>query len=153
MTQFFDIPAGGRRIAAVCVAILLLAALVTEGADTGSVPAAAAWILSGVLLLAALAVRQDRFAVVAAAGVAVSCVVTGLGIWAAATRSQTTFGLVESGALLLVAVRAARRCRPLRAAALIGAALLALTVIPLRLPASEYTPLLPFALPFRSAER
>ncbi|KUN18780.1 histidine kinase [Streptomyces antibioticus] len=147
MTQFFDVPAGGRRIAAVCAAVVLLAVVGTEGADTGSVPAAVAWSLSGGLLLAALTVRPDRFAGAAATGVATSCLVTGLCIWADA-RSEATFGLVESAALLLVSVRATRRCRPVRAAALTGAALVALTVIPLRLPASEYTRLLPFVDPF-----
>ncbi|PWI19343.1 two-component sensor histidine kinase [Streptomyces sp. Act143] len=147
MTQFFDIPAGGRRIAAVCGAVLLLAAVGTEGADTGSAPATVAWILSGAMLLAALAVRRDRFALVAAAGIAASCLVTGFSIWTDA-RAEATFGLVESAALLLVTVRATRRCRPVGAAALTGAALVALTVIPLRLPASEYTPLVPFVVPF-----
>ncbi|SNX88433.1 signal transduction histidine kinase [Streptomyces sp. TLI_55] len=147
MTQFFDIPAGGRRIAAVCVAVVMLAAVGAEGADTGSVPAAVAWILSGALLLAALAVRRDRFVEVAAAGIAASCLVTGFGIWVGA-RAEATFGLVESAALLLVVVRATRRCRPVRAAALTGAALVALSVIPLRLPTSEWPPLVPFVVPF-----
>ncbi|MEV7080009.1 histidine kinase [Streptomyces sp. NPDC093516] len=146
MTQFFDVPVGGRRIAAVCAAVLPLAVVGTEAAETGSVSMTAAWTLSGALLLASLAVRRDRFAAVAAAGVATSCLATGLTVWAAA-RPETTFGLVEAGALLLVSVRAVRRCPALWATALTVAVVIALTVIPLRLPASEYTPLLPFVVP------
>lgn len=145
MNQLFDVPAGGRRIAAACAAVLLIAAVATEGADTGSVPLAAAWTVSGGLLLAA-AVRRDRFDAVAGAGVLASCLVT-LVTTRVAARPDTTFGLVESCALLLVVVRAARLRPPLRAAALAGGALVALTVILLRLPPSEYRPLVPFVVP------
>ncbi|MER6684822.1 sensor histidine kinase [Streptomyces olivaceoviridis] len=146
MNQLFDVPAGGRRIAAACAAVLLIAAVATEGADTGSVPLAAAWTVAGGLLLAAVAVRRDRFDAVAAAGVLASCLVT-LVTTRVAARPETTFGLVETCALLLVVVRAARLRPPLRAAALAGGALVALTVILLRLPRSEYRPLVPFAVP------
>ncbi|MFB7493455.1 sensor histidine kinase [Streptomyces sp. NPDC056161] len=140
MSQFFDVPAGGtRRIAAVCVAVLLLAAVATEGADTGSVPLAAAWTLSGGLVLAAVAVRRDRFGTVAAAGICASCLVTLVNSRVAA-RPEVTFGTVESGALLLVVVRTVRLRPPLRAAALAGGALVALTVMVLRLPSAEYGP-------------
>jgi signal transduction histidine kinase len=129
-----------------CVAVLLVAAVATEGADTGSVPLAAAWTVSGGLLPAAVAVRRDRFDTVAAAGVLASCLVTLVNTRVAA-RPDTTFGLVETCCLLLVVVRAARLRPPLRAAALTGGALVALTVILLRLPPSEYEPLVPFVVP------
>ncbi|MFF5500017.1 hypothetical protein [Streptomyces aquilus] len=45
-------------------------------------------------------------------------------------------------------VRGGRAGAGRRAAALTGAALVALSVIPLRLPASEYPPLAPFVVPF-----
>ncbi|MEU8718493.1 histidine kinase [Streptomyces sp. NPDC048663] len=137
MNEFFDVPAGGRRIVVVCVVVLLLAATVTEGADTGSVPLAAAWTVSGGLVLAALAVRRERFDAVAAAGVFASLVVTVVNSQASA-RPETTFGVVESAALLLLMVRATRRCPPLRAGALTGGASIAQTVMILRLPSSEY---------------
>ncbi|MFG2357037.1 histidine kinase [Streptomyces sp. NPDC048521] len=146
MNQLFDVPSGGRRIAVACVAVLLIATVATEGADTGSVPLAAAWTVSGGLLLAAVAVRRERFDTVAAAGVLASCVVTLVNTRVAA-RPDTTFGLVETCGLLLVVVRAARLRPPLRAAALTGGALVALTVILLRLPPSEYEPLVPFVVP------
>ncbi|MEW2487429.1 histidine kinase [Streptomyces sp. NPDC048411] len=146
MNQFFGVPAGGRRIAAVCAAVLLTAAVATEGADTGSVPVAIAWTVSGGLPLAALAARRDRFDAVALAGVFASCLVTLLETRTGA-RPETTFGLVETCALLLVVVRAVRLRPPLRATALAGGALVALTVIVLRLPPSEYERLVPFAVP------
>lgn len=146
MNQLFDVPAGGRRIAAACAAVLLAAAAATEGADTGSLPLAAAWTVSGGLPLAAVAVRRDRFDAVAAAGVLASCLVT-LVTTRVAARPDTTFGLVETSALLLVVVRSVRLRPPPRAAALAGGALVALTVILLRLPPSEYAPLVPFVVP------
>ncbi|MFF4903030.1 histidine kinase [Streptomyces sp. NPDC001068] len=146
MNQLFDVPAGGRRIAAVCVAVLLTAAIATEGADTGSVFVTVAWTVSGGLPLAALAARRDRFGTVAATGVLASCLVT-LVETRTAVRPETTFGMVETSALLLLVVRAVRRCPPLRAAGLTGGALAALTVIVLRLPPSEYERLVPFAVP------
>ncbi|MGW3498630.1 sensor histidine kinase [Streptomyces sp. NPDC001020] len=146
MNQFFDVPAGGRRIAAACAAVLLLAAVASEGADTGSVPMAMAWTVSGGLLLAALAARHNRFDAVAGAGVLASCLVTLVNTRVAA-RPDTTFGLVETCALLLVVVRAARLRPPLRATALAGGALVSLTVIVLRLPPAEYKRLVPFAVP------
>ncbi|MFB7504175.1 MULTISPECIES: sensor histidine kinase [Streptomyces] len=146
MNQFFDVPAGGRRVAALCAAALLLAAVATEGADTGSVPMAAAWTVSGALLSAAVAVRRGRFDAVAAAGVVASCLVTLVNTQLAA-RPEATFGLVETCALLLVVVRSTRLRPPLRATALAGGALVALTVIVLRLPPAEYKRLVPFVAP------
>ncbi|GGM22726.1 two-component sensor histidine kinase [Streptomyces fumigatiscleroticus] len=146
MEQLFDIPAGGRRIAAVCAAVPLSAVVAAEGADTGSVPLAVAWTLSGGLLTAAAATRRDRFDAVAAAGVLASCLVT-LVTSRGSARPETTFGIVETGALLLVVVRAVRLCPPLRATALATGALVAVTVIILRLPPSEYEPLVPVLVP------
>ncbi|MFE9611748.1 sensor histidine kinase [Streptomyces sp. NPDC006012] len=147
MNQFFDVPAGGRRrLAAVCAAVLLLAAVATEGADTGSVPLAAAWTVSGGLVLAAVTVRRDRLGPAAAAGICASCLVTLVNSQVAA-RPEVTFGMVEACALLLVVVRTVRLRPPLRAVALAGGALAALTVLVLRLTPEELSATAPLVVP------
>ncbi|WP_051813191.1 sensor histidine kinase [Streptomyces sp. NRRL S-340] len=161
MKQFFDVPVvrrigarvtrrvgapAGRRIAAVCAGAVLLAAVAAEGADTGSVPSAAGWTVSGGLALAALAVPRDRFGRTALAAVVTSCLVT-LVTHRTGVHAEHTFGVVESCALLLVVARALRLRPPLRAAALAGGAVTALTVIFLRLPPAEYGRTGSFAVP------
>ncbi|MFB7600117.1 sensor histidine kinase [Streptomyces sp. NPDC056160] len=161
MKQLFDVPVSrwtgtpvirwngasvGRRIAVVCAAVLLTAAVAAEGADTGSVPAAAAWTVSGGLALAAVAVPRDRFGRVASAAVAASCLLT-LVSNRTGVRAEHTFGVVESSALLLVVARALRLRPPLRATTLAGGAVAALTVIFLRLPSAEYGTVGSFAVP------
>lgn len=139
MNQLFETPVNGRRIAVAWTAVLLLAAVATEGADTGSVPLAGAWTLSGGLALAALAVPPDRFGPTAAAGIVASCLVTVVNTQLTA-RAEVTFGTVESCALLLVIARALRLRPPLSAAAVAVGSLVALTAMFLRLPETEYGP-------------
>ncbi|MFF1488630.1 sensor histidine kinase [Streptomyces sp. NPDC058319] len=146
MKQYFDVPVSGRRIAALCAAVLSLSAVVAESIDTGSVWSAVAWTLSGALVLAAVAVPRDRFGPAALAAVAASGLVT---LLAALTgvRAEHTFGVVESCALLLVVARALRLGPPLRAVAVASGAVAALTVIFLRLPSAEYSRAGSFAVP------
>ncbi|MFH8224814.1 sensor histidine kinase [Streptomyces sp. NPDC018057] len=146
MKQFFDVPVSGRRIAALCVAVLSLSAVVAESIDTGSVWSAVAWTLSGALALAAVAVPRDRFGPAALAAVAASGLVTLLAVLTG-VRAEHTFGVVESCALLLVVARALRLGPPLRAAAVASGAVAALTVIFLRLPSAEYSRVGSFAVP------
>ncbi|WP_395575097.1 sensor histidine kinase [Streptomyces sp. BK79] len=147
MNQFFDLPpARGRRIAALCTALALLVVVAAEGAQTGSVPLAAAWTVSGGLVLAAVVARPDRFAAVATSGVTVSCLVTLVNSQVDA-RAETTFGLVESAALLLVVARAVRLLRARGAVPLAAGAFTALSAQFLRCPPSEYPDLVSFVVP------
>jgi signal transduction histidine kinase len=146
MDQFFYVPTGGRRGAALCAAVLLLAAVAAEGADTGSVPMAAAWTVSGCLVLAAVAVRPDRFAAVATSGVLASSLVTLVNAQVSA-HAETTFGIIESAALLLVVARAVRQFRPRGAVPLAGGAFTALSAQPLRCDPSQYPELLSYVEP------
>ncbi|MEU9190849.1 histidine kinase [Streptomyces sp. NPDC048484] len=147
MNQFFDLPpARGRRIAALCTTLVLLAVVAAEGAQTGSVPLAAAWTVSGGLVLASVVARPDRFAAVAASGVLVSCLVTLVSSQVDA-RAETTFGVIELVALLLVVARSVRLLRPRSAIPLAGGAFTALSALFLRCPRSAYPDLVSFVVP------
>ncbi|MFJ9037196.1 histidine kinase [Streptomyces sp. NPDC102406] len=146
MNQFFDLPDGGRRITALCAALVLPVVVAAEGAQTGSVPLAAAWTVSGCLVLVSLVARPGRFVAVAGSGVLVSCLVTLISSQADA-RAETTFGIIESAALLLVVARAVRLLRPRSAVLLAGGAFTALSAQFLRCPASEYPMLVSLVVP------
>ncbi|WP_217242463.1 sensor histidine kinase [Streptomyces sp. AC555_RSS877] len=146
MNEFFHVPTGGRRVAALCAAVLLLAGVAAEGTNTGSVPMAAAWTVSGFLVLAAVAARPDRFAATAASGVVASCLVTLVNA-RMSTHAETTFGIIESAALLLVMARAVRQLRPRGAVPLAGGAFAALSAQFLRCDPAEYPDLVSYVVP------
>ncbi|WP_051858470.1 sensor histidine kinase [Streptomyces cellulosae] len=146
MKRLLGTPWHGRQVAKVCLAVLLLAVVAAEGADTRSLLPALAWVVSGGLALAALGVPRKHFDAVAVAALATSALVTLL-TSRLTIRPEHTFGIIESCALLLLITRALRLRPLLRATALAGGALLALTVMFLRLPAYEYHRMSELAVP------
>ncbi|POX42521.1 two-component sensor histidine kinase [Streptomyces sp. Ru73] len=146
MNHFFGDRPRLRQAVRCLVAGLLLTGLVLEGLDTGSVPLAAAWVASGGLALAALAVPRHRFTPAALAAVTASCLVT-LVNTQLAQRAEVTYGFLETCALLLLIARALWQ-RPLLPASLVAAgATAATTVIFLRLSAEQWSTVADFVLP------
>ncbi|MBB1259558.1 sensor histidine kinase [Streptomyces alkaliterrae] len=131
-------PGGFRRSAApYLLAAPVVALMIAEGTTTGYPPTAAATAVSGALVLAALLVPPARLSLTAGfaiiASVALSVVTTQL-----AHRPESTPGMAEIGALLLLISRLVRRQPPLRAAVLAPAAFAAASLVLLRLPEEEW---------------
>ncbi|MGY1439880.1 sensor histidine kinase [Streptomyces reniochalinae] len=106
--------------------------VVMEGLNAPLRPVAALTMASGLLCLSAPAAPQRHFPRQAAWAVAGSALVTAVGALTT-HRPENTPGMVEAGALLMVLVRAVRRCPP-RQAMLLGAVSAAAAVaLPLRI--------------------
>ncbi|RFU86853.1 hypothetical protein DY218_10240 [Streptomyces triticagri] len=111
-----------RRLALyVPAAAALLALLVFEAVQTHYLPTTVATVLTGALCIAAVLVPPRRFPVLACIAVTASLLLTGVST-ALAHRPETTPGMAESGALLLVVTRSVRQLTWPRA---VGLALLA----------------------------
>ncbi|MGP3939696.1 sensor histidine kinase [Streptomyces sp. 6N106] len=116
------------------IGVSLVVLVVLEGLNAPLPPMAAATMVSGLLCLAAFAVPERLFTRYAIGAAAVSCVLTVVEAQLS-QRPPNTPGLVELGVLLLLITRAARRCRPLRAAGPAAGSALAAVVLPLRIDA------------------
>ncbi|MDQ1041244.1 signal transduction histidine kinase [Streptomyces sp. V3I8] len=137
MNHAFGTRPGGTRILWCLAAVLLPTLLVLEGLDTRSAVLAVAWVVSGALALAALAVPADRFLPVVTAATAASLLLTVLNAQLS-QRPEHTYGFVESCALLLTVARALWQRPLLQAVAPAAGATLAASVAFFRLPAPEY---------------
>ncbi|MEU5835549.1 histidine kinase [Streptomyces diacarni] len=106
--------------------------VVLEALNAPLWPVAALTMASGLLCLSAPAVPRRRFPRQVAWAVGASALVTAVGA-STTHRPQNTPGMVEAGALLLVLVRAVRRCPPRQAMLLGTASAVAAVALPLRI--------------------
>ncbi|WP_218129213.1 sensor histidine kinase [Nonomuraea maritima] len=130
----------------VLAAVLVIAALVLEGAATGYLPTAVATFLTGALCVTALVVPERRYTMAAIVAVAASCALTAVSL-KLTQRPQVTFGVTELVALLLLITRAVR-CRPFVTAAALGtAAAVSAVALPLRIEPSQWPNVITYAEP------